>query len=84
MTGIIPLLLDGPLMTAHKRRRIMIEQMAEHLVQADAFRERDDAISVLREKDYPRFDIFAFVDEAIALAFQDVVAREMGSHERFS
>ena len=79
MTGIIPLLLDGPLMTAHKRRHLMIAQMAEHLVLGDAFRDRDDAVSVLREKGYPRFDIFAWVDEAIALAFQEVVAREMGS-----
>lgn len=76
---VIPFLLDGPMMTAHKRRRLMIEQMAEHLVQNDVMRDRNDAISVLREKDYPRFDIFAFVDEAIALAFQEIVAREMSA-----
>lgn len=79
MSMIVPFLLDGPLMSAHQRRRQMIEQMAQDLIEADAMRDRDDAVSALRAKDYPRFDIFAFVDEARAVAFQEIVAREMSA-----
>lgn len=72
-----PFLVDGPLMAPAARRKLMIERMARDLVEADAMCNRDDAISVLRAKDYPRFDIFAFVDEVIAVAFQKIVAKEM-------
>jgi hypothetical protein len=70
-------LLDGPLMTAPERRTRMIESMAAEMVRHGAAGDRGDAIRLLHALNYGVVNIHCLVDEAIAVAVQDVVAKEM-------
>ncbi len=70
-------LVDGPLMLAPERRAAMVLNMGADLLEADAFRDRSDAIRHLYTKDYPTVDIMVLVDDAMQWAVQAVVAAEM-------
>ena len=59
-------------------RKDLVEAMAADLVKYDAFRVEADAIrSLYGTRRYPIGDIMSCIDDARAVAFQDVVAREM-------
>ena len=72
-------LVDGPIMTADKRRAAMEINMGTELLEADAFRDRGDAIRCLMnsETKWAIVDVFVLVDDARQWAFQAVVAAEM-------
>ena len=70
-------LVDGPLMTAPERRRMVAEQMAAHLLQTNTVLNREDAVRMLRTAGYSIFDVHLLVDDARAVAFQEIVAKEM-------
>lgn len=72
-------LLDGPLMTAHERKRQVTKAMAELLWAYPDVVCREDAVRVLRSAGYSMFDVDLCVDNARALAFQPIVAREMSA-----
>lgn len=72
-------LLDGPLLALPITRERKIGAMATELLAHAAFADRGDAIRTLRAAGYSTLDVFILVDEAIYLARQDVVAREMSS-----
>ena len=72
-------LLDGPMMLAPERKQAKIEEMAASLLKdGRAFLDRGDAIRLLRSLDYSVLDVMLCVDDARALATQEIVAREMG------
>lgn len=70
-------LLDGPLSELPLSRDGMTGLMATALLPQQAYAVRGDAIAVLRRLGYSTIDVFLLVDEAIYLAQQQVVAREM-------
>lgn len=70
-------LVDGPVLPAPERRRLTIEAMADELAMADPIPNREDAMRILRAAGYSGFDVCRHVDDAQAVAFQEIVAREM-------
>lgn len=73
-------LLDGPLMSTFERRKAVLERMAKDLVdhgQVDLMNERD-AKAVLSAAGYNRIDVEILAGEARQMAFQSIVADEMG------
>lgn len=72
-------LIDGPVLPAPERRRLTIEAMADELAKADLIPDREDAMRILRAAGYSSFDVCRHVDDAQALAFQAIVAREMSA-----
>lgn len=74
-------LCDGPIMLSPERSAARAITMGADLVAEDAFRNRCDAIRVLHRKGYPAFDIMLLVDDAMAWAYQAVVAAEMSMEE---
>jgi hypothetical protein len=71
-------LLDSPLMDAPTRRQLLVERMAADLVKYDAAQNEADAIRCLVFGcGYFSGDVMMLVDDARALAFQDIVAKEM-------
>lgn len=72
-------LLDGPLMTAPERRAELLARMPTDLFRFDAMRDRSDAVRTLHHCGYGSFDIHCLVDEAMALAFQEIVVKEMSA-----
>lgn len=75
------LLLDGPISVsgALSRRQRLVSDMAQVLLQYEAFRNEDDAFRTLfNRKKWSTFDIMACVDDARQVGFQEVVYREMG------
>ena len=73
-----PFLLDGPMMTTIERRKAVVERMANDLAHCGENLTCDrDAVRVLMAKGYPNLDVAILAGEARALAFQEVVAREM-------
>lgn len=74
-----PYLLDGPLMLAPERRAAMAIHMGAELVEADAFRDRGDAIRYLMAAPtgWSTVDIMILIDDARQWAMQAVVAAEI-------
>lgn len=73
-------LIDGPLMTTFDRRKAVLERMAKDLVEhghVDLMNERD-AKAVLSAAGYNRIDVEILAAEARQMAFQSIVADEMG------
>ena len=70
-------LVDGPLMTAEARKQQVAEQMAAHLLDTNTVLNREDAVRMLRTSGYSIFDVHLLVDDARAVAFQEIVAKEM-------
>lgn len=70
-------LVDGPLLDAPARRRMLIEHMARDLVRYDAAQNEQDAIRSLFGRGYTMMDIALLVGEARQVAFQEIVAAEM-------
>lgn len=69
-------LMDGPLSALPATRERLIGQMATELLAQRAYAERADAIKVLL-LEHPTIDVFLLVDDAIYLARQEAIAREM-------
>lgn len=70
-------LIDGSLIDYRARRKALIERMAQDLVRYEAYQNEADAIRSLFGRGYTMADIVMLVDDARALAFQDIVAKEM-------
>ena len=70
-------LVNGPLMTAQARRREIAEAMAADLLRTNTVLNREDAVRMLRTAGYSIFDVHLLVDDARAVAFQEIVAKEM-------
>ena len=70
-------LVDGPLMTTEARKQQVAEQMASHLLDTNTVLNREDAVRMLRTAGYSIFDVHLLVDDARAVAFQEIVAKEM-------
>lgn len=70
-------LLDGPLMTAIERRQAITEVMAIDLIRAGVPACEQDTIRILNHCGYYWLDVALLAEEARALAFQEIVAREM-------
>ena len=69
--------IEAPLMPLVRAR--LVEDMAEVLSDKDVWRVRYDAIQALSfERRFPLIQVMRFVDEAMAVAAQRVVAKEMG------
>lgn len=74
----VPLrLIEGGLVNV--ARDDIIKRMAADLVKYDAFRNKQDAVRCLMCRGYPTFEIARLLEDARALAFQDVVAREISN-----
>lgn len=74
-----PFLIDGPLMTAIERRKDVCERMAKDLVASGEHLQSDrDAVRVLMARGYANLDVAILAGEARMLAYQTIVAREMG------
>jgi hypothetical protein len=72
-------ILEGSLCGLIERRRALIERMAETLVAEGCALDSDqDAVRLLTFRGYRMIDAAILAGEARTLAFQDVVAREMG------
>jgi hypothetical protein len=71
-------LIDAPLMHYRTRRSELIAKMAKDLIRYEAYAYEPDAIRSLYGRGYPMADIVMLVDEARMLAFQEIVAEEMG------
>jgi hypothetical protein len=70
--------LKGPIVIKPATyRQQLIESMARALVEAGTANDERDAIRSLFGNGYAMSDIVMLLDDARALAFQDVVAREM-------
>jgi hypothetical protein len=72
-------LLDGPLLAGAERRQHLVQMMATDLVAYDALHNEQDAVRSLYGRGYRTPDIMSLLDEARALAFQDIVAKEMSA-----
>jgi hypothetical protein len=70
-------LIDGPLVDTRSRRTVLLERMAKDLIQYDAAQNEADAIRSLFGRGYAMADIVMLIDEARAIAFQEIVAVEM-------
>ena len=72
-------LCDVPLMEHREMRAALVFQMGAELLEQDAFRDKDDAIRVLRRSPsrYALVDVMILVDEAIYRAKQCLVAKAM-------
>jgi hypothetical protein len=70
-------LVDGPLMTARERSNRVTERMAADLLRTNTVLNREDAVRMLRTAGYSIFDVHLLVDDARAVAFQEIVAKEM-------
>jgi hypothetical protein len=70
-------LIDGPLVDTRSRRTILLERMAKDLIRYEAAHTEADAIRSLFGRGYAMADIVMLVDEARAIAFQEIVAAEM-------
>ena len=73
-----PFLLDGPLMTAIERRARVTACMAKDLTEAGALGSDQDAIRLLHNRGYAMLDIALLAGEARTLAYQEIVAKQMG------
>lgn len=72
----VPLrLIEGGLVNV--AREETIKRMAADLVTYDAFRNKQDAVRCLMSRGYRNIEVAMWMPDARALAFQDVVAREM-------
>jgi hypothetical protein len=60
-------LVDRPLMPAHKERRVL--DMAEQLIEHDAYADGDDARLLLRALGWSMLDIELLLDDARQVAF---------------
>jgi len=69
---------DAPLMTRTDVRAEMVRQMAEVLIRDEAWRCQHEAMKALHADGYQTLQIARFVDDAMQVAQQDVVAKEMG------
>lgn len=70
--------LEGPIVIKPSTyRQQLIESMARSLQEAGTANDERDAIRSLFGNGYAMADIVMLLDEARALAFQEVVAREM-------
>lgn len=67
-----------PLTKYRERRKDLTERMAADIVKYESWRTEQDAIRSLFGRGYAMADIVMLVDEARTLAFQEVVAKEMG------
>ena len=71
-------LMEGPLLCLADRRQAMVARMAETLKAAGCdLGCEDDVVHVLRTQGYSAIDVAILAGDARAVAFQDVVAREM-------
>lgn len=74
-----PYLLDGPLMTTIERRQAVLMRMARDLAGCGEPLICDrDAVRVLMACGYPNLDVAILAGEARMLAYQEIVAKEMG------
>ena len=71
-------LISGPLMTIPERRQALIEKMAAEF-SGSKLPDRQSAIRELCSKGYSIVAVHCLVDDVRALAFQEVVAREMSN-----
>lgn len=71
------IIIDGPVLDHTARRRALVERMASDLVNHDAAQIERDAIRFLTSNGYAASDVFMLVEDARAVAFQTIVAREM-------
>lgn len=67
----------APLTDIRTRRQDLLARMARDLIRFDALVPETDSIRALHGARYPMADIIMLIDEARALAFQEIVAREM-------
>ena len=70
-------LIDGSLSSRRESRTETVRRMAADLVKFDAFRLEADAMRALMFREYSAFDVVRYVGDAMQLAAQDVVAKEM-------
>jgi hypothetical protein len=75
--SVVNFLLSGPVMQIPERREATIIKMAEKIAEAGVIGDRKDAILVLHAAGYGCMQIDLLVDEARALAFQDIAAEAM-------
>lgn len=72
---------DDAFLTLHEARRdqrqVMVERMAKDLIRYDSYQNEADSIRSLFGRGYSMTDIVMIVDDARALAFQEIVAVEM-------
>lgn len=61
----------------HARRHDLVQRMAADLIRFDALAVEADSIRSLYGAGYSMVDVVMRIDEARALAFQDVAAKEM-------
>ncbi|QPF81622.1 hypothetical protein IC762_17495 [Bradyrhizobium genosp. L] len=73
-------LVDGPLvLPEHSARCCRVAEMAKVLIEHEAFADRHDAVLTLRLCGFSAFEVTELVEDAIAVAVQHVVAREMSA-----
>jgi len=70
-------LLDGPLVLTTERRAVVVQQMAERLVEANVFACAQDSFRVLDHAGFVVMDIALLLEDARAVAQLTVVAKEM-------
>ena len=70
-------LIDNTPTDARSRRQVMVERMAKDLIRYDSYQNEADSIRSLFGRGYSMTDIVMIVDDARALAFQEIVAMEM-------
>jgi SOS response regulatory protein OraA/RecX len=70
-------LIDNTPTDARSRRQVMVERMAKDLIRYDSYQNEADSIRSLFGRGYSMTDIVMIVDDARALAFQEIVAVEM-------
>lgn len=71
-------LLDGPLMTTIERRKAVTVAMAKTLGEAGVPDTERDTVRLLLARGFHHLDVALLVPDARALAYQEIVAREMG------
>lgn len=72
-------LLEGSLAGLIERRRSLIERMAETLVDnPEGLATDNDAVRILQWKGYRMVDVAILAGEARMVAYQAIVAKEMG------
>jgi len=71
-------LTSGSLMTIPERRQALVERMAADLAGSNV-PDRGDAIRLLCGKGYSIVSVHCLVDDVRAVAFQDLVAKEMSA-----
>jgi hypothetical protein len=73
-----PYLLDGPLMETIERRRCVLMRMAQDLETCGVPATERDTVRLLLALGYYHLDVALLAGEARMVAFQEIVAREMG------